>query len=183
MSAADRYFDQTMRLLQQLREASSEAVEMAAELCAERIARGGLVFLLGSGHSSMMCEEMTPRQKCFPGFVAFVEQAVSDHASIIGTNGLRGPLHLEKYEGYAEELLKGFHFGPHDVMFVIPTSGIRPLPVEMALGAKRRDMPVIAMVSKQHCQSAAAGHSSGTSASTPTGRWTSAMRPAASRIA
>jgi uncharacterized phosphosugar-binding protein len=71
-----------------------------------------------------------------------VELALSTHASIVGTNGLRAPLHLEKYEGYAEEILKSFHFGPHDAFIVISTSGIRPVIVEMALGAKRRGMPV-----------------------------------------
>jgi len=67
----------------------------------------------------MLCEEMTPRQGCFPGFVAVVELALSNHADIIGANGLRAPLYLEKYEGYAEEILKSFHFGPHDAFIVI----------------------------------------------------------------
>src|SRR5207249_8745024 len=92
-----------------------------------RIAQGGLVFLFGNGHSRMMCEEMTPRQGCFPGFVALVELALSNHADIVGANGLRAPLYLEKYEGYAEEILKSFHFGPHDAFIVISTSGIRPV--------------------------------------------------------
>ena len=60
----------------------------------------------------MMCEEMTPRQGCFVGFVALVELALSNHAAIVGANGLRAPLYLENYEGYAEQILKGFHFGP-----------------------------------------------------------------------
>ncbi len=80
------------------------------------------MFLFGNGHSRMMCEEMTPRQGCFVGFVALVELALSNHANIVGTNGLRAPLYLEKYEGYAGEILKGFHFGPHDAFIVISTS-------------------------------------------------------------
>ena len=74
----------------------------------------------------MMCEEMTPRQGCFPGFVAMVELATSTHSAIIGSNGLRAPLHLEKFEGYAEQLLSSYKFGPHDVMMVISTSGVPP---------------------------------------------------------
>lgn len=161
MNAALSYFDRTIQLLQRLRETQTETIGQAAEICAESIAKGGLVFLFGNGHSRMMCEEMTPRQGCFVGWVALVELALSNHASIVGTNGLRGPLHLEKYEGYAEEILKGFHFGPHDVMIVISTSGIRPVIVEMALGAKQRGMPVIGIVSKAHCEQSVAAHSSG----------------------
>jgi uncharacterized phosphosugar-binding protein len=44
---------------------------------------------------------------------------------------------------------------------VISTSGIRPLVVEMALGAKARRLPVIAIVSRAHCENAKPAHSSG----------------------
>jgi len=160
-TAAEDYFEEATALLQSLRATQLPAIEKAAELCADRIARGGLVFLFGNGHSRMMCEEMIPRQGCFPGFVALVELSLSNHASIVGTNGLRAPLHLEKYEGYAEEILRGFRFGPHDMMIVVSTSGIRPVVVEMAMGARARGLPVVAILAVAHCQSAPSGHSSG----------------------
>jgi uncharacterized phosphosugar-binding protein len=161
MSAGQTYFDQTLALLRQIEATQKPHIARAADLCADAISKGGLVFLFGSGHSRMMCEEMTPRQGGFVGFVAFVELAVSNHASIVGMNGLRGPLHLEKVEGYAEELLKSFAFGPNDAFILISTSGIRPLIVEMALGVKVRGMPVIAMVSRPHCEQSKPAHSSG----------------------
>lgn len=161
MNAATSYFDKTLSILHRLRETELPNIERAAEICADSIAHRGLVFLFGNGHSRMMCEEMTPRQGCFVGFVALVELALSNHANIVGTNGLRAPLYLEKYEGYAEEILKGFKFGPHDAMIVISTSGIRPVVVEMAMGAKARGMPVIALCSRQHCEQSVPAHSSG----------------------
>src|SRR5678810_1132655 len=147
MNAAVSYYEKALELLRRVRDQEIDAIDRAAEVCASSIAQGGLVFLFGNGHSRMLCEEMTPRQGCFPGFVALVELALSNHADIVGTNGLRAPLHLEKFEGYAEEILKGFHFGPHDAFIVISTSGIRPVIVEMAVGARRRGMPVIGIVS------------------------------------
>lgn len=161
MSAAISYFEQTLALLQHLRETQPDNIERAASICADSIASGGLVFLFGNGHSRMMCEEMTPRQGCFPGFVALVELALSNHANIVGTNGLRAPLYLEKYEGYAAEILRGFAFGPHDAFIVISTSGIRPVIVEMANGAKERGLPVIGICSRRHCEQSVAAHSSG----------------------
>jgi uncharacterized phosphosugar-binding protein len=155
------FYDQAINLLEKLKETQSGVIQKASELCAERIARGGLVFLFGNGHSRMMCEEMTPRQGGFPGFVALVETALSNHAAIIGTNGLRSSLYLENYEGYAGHILSSFHFGPHDAFIIISTSGIRPVIVEMAMGARARQMPVIAIVSKSHSQEAKAVHSSG----------------------
>jgi uncharacterized phosphosugar-binding protein len=161
VSAGLTYFQNTLRLLEGIRATQLPAVERAAAICADSIAQGGLVFLFGAGHSRMMCEEMTPRQGCFVGFFALVELALSNHASIVGANGLRSALQLEKFEGYAEEILKGFRFGPHDAFIVISTSGIRPVIVEMAMGAKRRGLQVIAMVSRAHCEQSAPAHSSG----------------------
>jgi len=155
------FYDQAINLLRELRRTQAEVIQKAAELCADRIARGGLVFLFGNGHSRMMCEEMTPRQGCYAGFVALVELALSNHSAIIGANGLRTPLYLENYEGYAEQILRSFHFGPNDAFIVISTSGIRPVVVEMAMGAQSRGLPVIAIVSKAHCEEAQAAHSSG----------------------
>lgn len=161
MSGALAYYEKALALVQRLKETELPAIEQAAGICANSIAHGGLVFLFGNGHSRMMCEEMTPRQGCFVGFVALVELALSNHANIVGANGLRAPLYLEKYEGYSEEILRGFHFGPHDAMIVISTSGIRPVIVEMALGAKQRGLPVIGIVSQAHCAQSVPAHSSG----------------------
>jgi uncharacterized phosphosugar-binding protein len=161
MNVSEQYFDKTLQLLNYIRETQMPAIEEAAEICANSISAGGLVFLFGNGHSRMMCEEMTPRQGCFPGFVALVELSLSNHASIVGANGLRAPLYLEKYEGYAEEILKGYKFGPHDAFIVISTSGIRPVIVEMAMGAGDRGLPVIGICSVEHCRQSVPAHSSG----------------------
>jgi uncharacterized phosphosugar-binding protein len=155
------YFDKAMSLLREVRETQIEALDRAAAICTGSIANKGLVFLFGNGHSRMMCEEMTPRQGCFAGWVAMVELALTNHANIVGSNGLRGPLFLEKYEGYAEEILKGFGFGPHDAMILISTSGIRPVIVEMAMGARRRGLKTIGMCSMAHCAQSKPAHSSG----------------------
>ena len=161
MNGALEYFDAGMELLRKIRETQLPAVEKAAVICANAIEEKGLVFLFGAGHSRMMCEEMIPRQGCFVGFYPIVHLPITTYADVLGPNNLRTPLYLEKYEGYAEEILKGFKFGSHDAMVVISTSGIRPVIVEMALGAKRRGMPVIGLCSVKHCGGGASGHSSG----------------------
>src|SRR5690349_15414155 len=128
---AERFFDLAMERLRGLLAAQRQALDQAASLCTEAIARDGLVHLFGCGHSRMMCEEMTPRQGCFVGWHTIVELALTYHNPIVGPNGLRQTLHLEKTPGYAEQILRNFAFGPHDVMIVISTSGIREVIVEM----------------------------------------------------
>jgi uncharacterized phosphosugar-binding protein len=160
LSAAGRYFDEAMRRLQPLLDGQREALDRAAGLCTDSIAADGLVHLFGCGHSRMMCEEMTPRQGCFVGWHTIVELGLTFHNLIVGPNGLRQSLHLEKTLGYAEQILRNFAFGPKDVMIVISTSGIREVIVEMAEGAKRRGLGVIALVSRAHCEQARPAHPS-----------------------
>src|SRR5436309_9109385 len=161
LPAAERFYHDALARLQQLLEPQRETLDRAAALCTEAIAAGGLVHLFGCGHSRMLCEEMTPRQGCFVGWHTIVELALSFHNLIVGPNGLRQSLHLEKTPGYAEQILRNFAFGAHDVLIVISTSGIREVIVEMAEGAKRRGLAVIGVVSLEHCRQAKPAHPSG----------------------
>lgn len=161
LTAAERYYSGAMERLRAILDGQRDALDRAATLCTEAIAADGLVHLFGVGHSRMLCEEMTPRQGCFVGWHTLVELALSFHNLIVGPNGLRQSLHLEKTPGYAEQILRNFAFGPKDVMIVISTSGIREVIIEMAEGAKRRGLAVIGVVSKAHCEQAKPAHASG----------------------
>src|ERR1700722_164902 len=161
LSAAERFYHAALGRLQHLLDGQRDALDRAASLCTEAIAVDGLVHLFGCGHSRTLCYEMTPRQGCFVGWHTIVELGLTFHNLIVGPNGLRQTLHLEKTHGYAEQILRNFAFGPKDVMIVISTSGIREVIIEMADGAKQRGLSVIALLSKAHCDQATPAHSSG----------------------
>jgi uncharacterized phosphosugar-binding protein len=161
LTAAERFYHEALARLQELLDPQREALDRAAALCTEAIAHDGLVHLFGCGHSRMLCEEMTPRQGCYVGWHTIVELGLTFHNLIVGPNGLRQSLHLEKTLGYAEQILRNFAFGPHDVMIVISTSGIREVIVEMAEAARRRGLKVIAVLSRAHCEQARPAHPSG----------------------
>src|SRR5207249_5913023 len=156
-----RFYHEALGRMQQLLSGQREALDRAAALCTDAIAADGLVHLFGCGHSRMLCEEMTPRQGCFVGWHTVVELGLTFHNAIVGPNGLRQSLHLEKTPGYAEQILRNFAFGPHDVLTVISTSGIREVIIEMAEGARKRGLPVIGILSRAHCEQSAPAHPSG----------------------
>jgi uncharacterized phosphosugar-binding protein len=161
LPAATRFFQDSLARLQGLLDTQREALDRAAHLCTEAIASDGLVHLFGCGHSRMMCEEMTPRQGCFVGWHTLVELGLTYHNLIVGPNGLRQSLHLEKTPGYAEQILRNFAFGPRDVLIIISTSGIREVIIEMAEGARQRGLAVIGVLSRAHCERARPAHPSG----------------------
>jgi uncharacterized phosphosugar-binding protein len=161
LPAAEQYQTEALARLRTLLEKQRAALDRAADLCTQAIAADGLVHLFGVGHSRMLCEEMTPRQGCFVGWHTIVELGLTFHNLIVGPNGLRQSLHLEKTLGYAEQILRNFAFGPRDVMIVISTSGIREVIIEMAEGARRRGLKVIGLVSVAHCEQSRPAHGSG----------------------
>src|SRR5207302_11313790 len=116
LAAAERYFQGAMSRLTALLDQQRPALDRAAALCTDAISGDGLVHLFGCGHSRMMCEEMTRRQGCYVGWHTIVELGLTFHNLIVGPNGLRQSLHLEKTPGYAEQILRNFAFGPRDVM-------------------------------------------------------------------
>ena len=161
MSQSDAYFDEVQKILDRLRATQKEALECAAEICAGSIASGGLVHVFGTGHSRIPVEEMFPRHGSYPGFHPIVELSLTYHNPVVGANGQCQAMFLEHVEGLGEVILRNFVLEPPDSFLIFSNSGVNEVVVEVALGAKRRGLPVMAVVSLDHCQHSPVRHSSG----------------------
>lgn len=134
-------------LLDRLASTQADAMEQASQWCAEAIGAGGLVHLFGTGHSRIPVEEMFPRYGSYPGFHPLVELSMTFHTQVVGANGQRQAMFIERMPGLAEVILSNFTFGPSDVFMVFSASGLTAVPVEMARGARARGLRVIAVTS------------------------------------
>jgi uncharacterized phosphosugar-binding protein len=134
------------RLLDRVEE-QSEAIGRVAAACADAITAGGLVHLFGTGHSRIPVEEMFPRYGSYPGFNPIVELSLTFHTQVVGSNGQRQAMFIERTEGLAEAILSNFELRPTDVMIVFSASGLSAVPIEMALGARARGLTVVAVTS------------------------------------
>jgi len=141
------WLDAARALLARVGETQGPAIEQASRWCADAIAAGGFVHLFGTGHSRIPVEEMFPRYGSFPGFNPIVELSMTFHTEVVGANGQRQAMFIERTPGLAEVILGNFTFGPHDVMIVFSASGLAAVPVEMARGARQRGLRVIAVTS------------------------------------
>jgi len=139
-------------ILEKIQETQSEAIERASEICAEAIGAGGLVHLFGTGHSRIPVEEMFPRYGSYPGFNPIVELSMTFHTQVVGANGQRQAMFIERMPGLAEVILSNFKFAPKDALIVFSASGLGAVVVEMARGARRRGLPVIAVTSVAQSQ-------------------------------
>lgn len=155
------FLDGAERILAKIRTGQLEPIRRAAAICIDSIAAGGLVHLFGTGHSRIPVEEIFPRHGSFPGFHPLIELSLTNHTQVVGNNGQRQAMYLEKLEGFGEIILRNFAFGPHDSMIIFSNSGVNGVVIDVALGAKARQMPVIGVISAEHCAASAAKHSSG----------------------
>jgi uncharacterized phosphosugar-binding protein len=161
MPAGRSYLQAAREILDRIESTQMPALAEAARLCADCILNDGLVHLFGSGHSRIPVEEMFPRYGSFPGFHPIVELSITYHNQVVGANGQRQALWIERQEGLGPVILRNFTFGPRDCMIVFSSSGLNAVSVDVALEAKRLGMPVIGVTSMAHSRASEARHSSG----------------------
>jgi uncharacterized phosphosugar-binding protein len=157
-----RYLHAARDLLDRLEETQADGIERASRVCADAIAAGGLVHLFGTGHSRIPVEEMFPRYGSYPGFHPIVELSMTFHTQVVGANGQRQAMFIEGVEGLAEAILSNFALRPTDAMMVFSASGRRAVSIEMAQGARRQGVSVIAVTSVAQSMAGEPTHSSGT---------------------
>ena len=156
-----RWLQEAHAVLDRLERTQMGAISQAADRCAEAIAADGLVHLFGTGHSRIPLEEMFPRYGSYPGFHPMAELSMTFHTQIVGVNGQRQAMFIERVEGLAEQILANFTFGPKDVMIVFSASGSTSVPIEMAMGARARGLYVVAVTSLEHSRASSSSHPSG----------------------
>jgi uncharacterized phosphosugar-binding protein len=159
-AATARFIDLARELLDRVAEQDAE-LERAADLCADAIGGGGLVHLFGTGHSRIAVEEMFPRYGSYPGFHPIVELSMTFHTQVVGANGQRQAMFIERMEGLGEVILRNFDLHPPDAMMVFSAGGLGAVPIEVARGARERGLGVIAVTSLAATEAGRSSHTSG----------------------
>ena len=149
-------------LLERIAATQDDVLERASRICTDAIAAGGLAHAFGTGHSRIPVEELFPRYGSFPGFNPIVELSMTFHTQVVGANGQRQAMFIERVEGLAGQILASYDLGPPDAMLVFSASGVTAVPIEMAMGARERGLPVVAVTSVASASAGTPSHSSGT---------------------
>jgi uncharacterized phosphosugar-binding protein len=161
MNASLAYLQEAKAILDRIQATQLEAIQKAAEIFTQSISNAGLVHMFGSGHSRIFVEEMFPRHGSFPGFHPIVELSLTYHNPVVGSNGQRQAMYLEHIEGFGNVILRNFVFQTPDSFLIYSNSGVNEVVIDVALEARRQKLPVVAVVSLDHCLAVPALHSSG----------------------
>jgi uncharacterized phosphosugar-binding protein len=91
-----------------------------------------------------------------------VELSLTFHTQVVGANGQRQAMFLERVEGLAATILANYDLRPTDALMVFSAGGTTAVPIEMAMGARERGLRVIAVTSLAQTNASPSQHASGT---------------------
>jgi uncharacterized phosphosugar-binding protein len=158
--SATQYYEKISALLGRIHSTQHAAIERAADAFADAIARGGRVYLFGSGHSVIPVLDVFPRYGSFVGFVPLYDPRLM-WFNVVGPGGARELLWLERREGYAAVFLQSYPLAPGDCMMVFSHGGLNAAPIEVAQVAKSKGLTVVTVSSLANAAAALPTHSSG----------------------
>lgn len=158
---ATDYFATVIERLQKVADSQGEAIDAAAEICAEAIINDKLVFTFGTGHGSFAAMEMFPRTGTVTGFRPIVESTMISFHRVLGDGGARQYRFIHGREGYGDAILSSHQLDPGDAMLIFSHSGLNAVTLDIAVGAKESGMKLIGVTSVPHSSSTPSRHSCG----------------------
>lgn len=150
------YLADVHTLIDEMAAANAEAIPKIGNIIASSLANNGVLHVFGSGHSSLLAQEMFYRA----GGLAPVNAMLDVNLTVFGTSR---PTWVERLEGYADSVFASYDVRPGEVVLIISNSGINPVPIDMAIGARNRDLIPVAFGSTSVYADAESRHSSGKS--------------------
>ena len=126
------FIEKTIEQLKQLDISQNETLEEVADKIIDSFKKRGIIQIFGSGHSYAIALEMVERAGGL-----FAVKMIKDPA--LGM--------YEAVEGVGEVLMRKVDIRSEDVVIVVSHSGINPLPIEVALCAKKKGALIISITS------------------------------------
>lgn len=146
MMIAKKFHQTMLDKLSEIMEGQEESLQHAGQIIAHTIKQGGIVQSFGSGHSYGNALEISGRAG------GLIQSKIINEPS-------RGI--YEAIEGVGTIFMKQLDLRPEDTLILISNSGRNPLAIEMAIEAKRINVPIIVVTAYDVASHSASRHSSG----------------------
>lgn len=120
------------------------AIGAAAAACHAAVARGGMIWLFGTGHSSLLAVEGLHRAGGLACVCPIQGPGLLMHERAdLGTR-------LERLPGYAAIVVDQYPLAAGDVLIVFSNSGANAVPVEAAARGREKGLTVIAVLAARY---------------------------------
>jgi uncharacterized phosphosugar-binding protein len=153
----NKYLNDTIALLERVRDEETPAVEKAAVLIADALEGGGRLFAFGCSHSSLPVQDIVYRA----GGLMLVNPVFSPATAALDTRPTTLGSAMEQIPGIAAAVLDNSPVQSGDVLIVVSVSGRNAVPIEMAEHAQQRGVHVIVLTSLAYTDAVTSRHHSG----------------------
>jgi|Deesub1362B_J571_1020462.scaffolds.fasta_scaffold00885_12 uncharacterized phosphosugar-binding protein len=147
MNVLEEAYSVVNSLLKRVKDEEGENIEKAAQVLAHSLEKGGVLHVIGAGHSAIIGEELSYRA----GGLVPVNPIMNTDINVY--HGALKSTEMEHVEGYAEIVLKAMGVQEGDVVMIVSSSGVNVFPVEVAMNAKSLGCQVIAITSVEYSKS------------------------------
>ncbi|CAH0200355.1 SIS domain-containing protein [Peribacillus simplex] len=146
------YFEEVQALLTIVGEQEKQSIKESVEHISKAVMSDGIIHLFGSGHSHILTEEVFYRAG---GLAAIRPIFVED---LMLFKGASRSSQLERQNDLSEKFMHDEDIRPGDVCIVISSSGVNPVPIDVATIAKEKGAFVIGLTSPEYAKSCPSRH-------------------------
>ncbi|MEF2098160.1 SIS domain-containing protein [Bacillus sp. CFBP9009] len=146
------YFEEVQALLTIVEQQEKQSIKESVEHIAKAVISDGIIHLFGSGHSHILTEEVFYRAG---GLAAIRPIFVED---LMLFKGASRSSQLERQNDLSEKFMHDEDIRPGDVCIVISSSGVNPVPIDVATIAKEKGAFVIGLTSPEYAKSCPSRH-------------------------
>lgn len=142
-------------MLSKIMDTQLPMIQKLGKIIAEKTLEGSILFGFGTGHSHVIAEELYIRA----GGLFTAKGILEPEFMLHGTKWKSTA--LERIEGISKSILNLNGVRSKDVIIIISNSGRNPVPIEMAIEAKKEGLLVICITNIAHSKSIESRHKSG----------------------
>ena len=144
MRAWKSYFKVMEEIVEKIETTQQEAIGRAAALLADTTQKGGIIYGFGTGHSHLVTDDAFWRAATPAKYCALLEQRAT------GSFEITKSYEIENIYGIGKKIVDYHRITPKDCMIIISNSGNNIAPVDAALRAKEKGIPVIGITAVEY---------------------------------
>ena len=144
MKAYEKYFEQLAAVVEKVRTSQADNIMKAAQILADTTEKGGIIYGFGTGHSHLVVDDAFWRAATPANYCAILEPSAT------GNQEITKSYFVENTYGIGKLIVDYHRITPNDCMIIISNSGNNIAPVDAALRAKEKGIPVIAITAVEY---------------------------------
>lgn len=138
------YIETMQAVVEKIKTTQRDNIKKAAEILADTTEKGGIIYGFGTGHSHLVVDDAFWRAATPANYCALLEPSATGNSEITKS------YQVENMYGLGKIIVDYHRITPNDCMIIISNSGNNIAPVDAAIRAKEKGIPVIAITAVEY---------------------------------